>query len=209
MFGDVAASARRTWGSAPPAGCPRSSSPGPRSAFSTEPLPEPLRPVMTTSSAVADAPFAPPAGVSLRRRISAVQAFDQVEVAVAAADQHRNAVRLGVAVHQVVAVLFHLEHGLVERHGLALLVVVDPEDLGLAARRSGSPAFRLAASTRGRLGFGSPPSGLRGARLVSRHLVRDLQGLLLQLLYGGRVNRREQVGAGADAHQLVVVIVAP
>ena len=50
---DCRGSTRRISGSARPAGCRPSRSRGPPATFSTEPLPEPLRPVMTTSSGLA------------------------------------------------------------------------------------------------------------------------------------------------------------
>src|SRR5512147_3144867 len=92
--------------------------------LSTVTFPDPLNPVMMTSS-----------GSRLTCRGALLvgirivdSGFDQVVVAVAPAEEHRESVGFRVAVDKVVAILFHLEDGLVQGHWLPARVLVDAEN---------------------------------------------------------------------------------
>src|SRR5579863_5124470 len=92
---------------------------------------------------------------------------------VPAANQHRDALLFGVAVDQVFAAVFHLEHRFFHRHGFAALVMIHPENTG---RRV---AVYRRRSLLGWPGFGGGPR-LGPASLFAPHGAM-LHGLRLQL----------------------------
>ena len=163
------ASVRRTWGSGRPADCRPSSSPRSSSALSTEPLPEPLRPVMITSSGFGRGCFRAPCRAR-QRLFAASRARYSLRPG-------RNCRRGGAPARPRGRSrrrdrpgnrgLVHLEQRFFQGHRLALLMMVDVVN---TCRRLG---FRFrpppAAS-----GAASGTASLREPRLVSRHLVRAL-----------------------------------
>ena len=116
--GRVAWPARRTSGSGRSADCRPSSSPDPPDALSTVPLPEPLMPVMITSSVVAHG-VAPDSWASQASGPSAQDSIRSKWPSRRRTSTDRHCL-VRVAIDHVVALVVHFEHRLFQRHGLAL-----------------------------------------------------------------------------------------
>src|SRR6185503_19331833 len=114
------------------------------SALRTVPLPDPLRPVMITSSVLASCR----GGRGTRAEGEGMfrtgcLGFYQVEVPVAPSHQYRDALTLRIAVHQVVAIPVHFEQRLVECHGLAPPQSIHSKHPFLGDLDAGSVGFGL------------------------------------------------------------------
>ena len=117
---------------------------------------------------------------------------------------------VGVAIHQIVAAVFHLQQRFFERDGFAALVMIGTENARVG-RAVGTPRRGLAQAVLicglidgGGAAFAAAVFMGSDRRVVARHFWPSFTRLLLDFVERG-AHSAEQVRIGTDSHQLVVV----